>query len=87
VHSDWEYSDLAIELYDNSTSAWVTVWEYRLENPNYPDGSTDAWLMNQVDVTFPRIDSVNGIRVTSDPGSDNTYHSWEDPALVFNFYQ
>ena len=85
VHSDYESSDLTIQLYDNSIEDWVTVWEYTLNNPNYDgDDSPDLYFPGNIDVTFTNITSVGGIRVTSDPGSGQTYHDWE--GLVFNFF-
>jgi hypothetical protein len=85
VHDDYESSDLTIDLYDNSISDWVTVWEYTLNNPNYDfEDSPDLYFPGNIDVTFANITSVGGIRVTSDPGSDQTYHDWE--GLVFNFF-
>jgi hypothetical protein len=85
VHSDYESSDLSIDLYDNSIEDWVTVWSYTLNNPNYEvDDSADLYFPGNIDVTFANITSVGGIRVTSDPGSDQTYHDWE--GLVFNFF-
>jgi len=85
VHSDWESSDLTIELYDDSISDWVTVWSYTLINQNYDtENSADLHFPGNIDVTFANITSVSGIRVTSNPGSDETYHGWE--ALRFNFF-
>jgi hypothetical protein len=85
VHDEYESSDLTIDLYDNSISDWVTVWSYTLNNPNYEvDDSPDLYFPGNIDVTFANITSVGGIRVTSDPGSDQTYHDWE--GLVFNFF-
>jgi len=85
VHGDYESSDLTIDLYDNSISQWVTVWSYTLYNQNYDvDDSADLYFPGNIDVTFANITSVGGIRVTSDPGSDQTYHDWE--GLVFNFF-
>ena len=85
VHDDFESSDLTIDLYDDSIEDWVTVWEYTLNNPNYgEDDSPDLYFPGNIDVTFANITSVSGIRVTSDPGSDQTYHDWE--GLVFNFF-
>ena len=86
VHSDFESSDLTIDLYDDSVSEWVTVWSYTLHNQNYDlkNDSADLYFPGNVDVTFANIASVSGIRVTSDPGSDETYHDWG--GLVFNFF-
>lgn len=85
VHGDYEYSDLTIDLYDNSISDWVTVWSYTLNNPNYGDDSSpDLYFPGNIDVTFANITSVGGIRVTSDPGSDQTYHDFG--GLTFNFF-
>jgi len=85
VHSEFESSDLTIDLYDNSIEDWVTVWSYTLYNQNYDlNDSADLYFPGNVDVTFANIASVSGIRVTSDPGSDQTYHNWE--GLVFNFF-
>jgi len=85
VHSDYESSDLTIELYDDSISEWVTVWEYTLYNQNYDlESSPDLYFPGNIDVTFANITSVTGIRVTSDPGQEDTYHDWE--GLVFNFF-
>jgi len=86
VHSEFESSDLTIDLYDDSISEWVTVWSYTLHNQNYDfkDDSADLYFPGNVDVTFANIASVSGIRVTSDPGSDETYHDWG--GLVFNFF-
>jgi hypothetical protein len=85
VHQDYEYSDLTIDLYDDSISEWVTVWSYTLHNQNYDlNDSADLYFPGNVDVTFANIALVSGIRVTSDPGSDETYHDWG--GLVFNFF-
>ena len=85
VHDDFESSDLTIDLYDDSIEDWVTVWEYTLNNPNYgEDDSPDLYFPGNIDVTFANITSVSGIRVTSDPGSDQTYHDFE--GLIFNFF-
>jgi hypothetical protein len=85
VHQYYESSDLTIDLYDNSIDNWVTVWSYTLNNPNYDgDYSPDLYFPGNIDVTFTNITSVGGIRVTSDPGSGDTFHDWE--GLVFNFF-
>jgi len=85
VHQDYESSDLTIDLYDNSIEDWVTVWSYTLNNPNYGfDDSPDLYFPGNIDVTFANITSVGGIRVTSDPGSGDTFHDWG--GLVFNFF-
>jgi len=86
VHQDYEYSDLSIDLYDNSIEDWVTVWEYTLNNPNYnvDDDSPDFNFPGNIDVTFTNITSVGGIRVTSDPGQEQTYHDFD--TLRFNFF-
>lgn len=85
VHEEYESSDLTIDLYDNSIEDWVTVWSYTLNNQNYPfDYSTDLYFPGNIDVTFTNITSVGGIRVTSDPGSGDTFHDWG--GLVFNFF-
>lgn len=85
VHSEFEFSDLTIDLYDDSISEWVTVWSYTLHNQNYDfNDSADLYFPGNVDVTFANIASVSGIRVTSDPGSGDTYHDWG--GLVFNFF-
>ena len=86
VHSDYESSDLTIDLYDNSIEDWVTVWEYTLNNPNYnvDDDSPDFNFPGNIDVTFTNITSVGGIRVTSDPGQEQTYHDFD--TLRFNFF-
>lgn len=85
VHSDLPYSDFTIDLYDASTSSWVTVWSNRLENPNYPNSSSGDYFFN-VDVTFPVIKEVTALRLTSNPGSDQSYHDW-DNAANFELYQ
>jgi len=85
VHDEYESSDLTIDLYDNSISDWVTVWSYTLNNPNYSGNtSPDLYFPGNIDVTFENITSVGGIRVTSDPGSGDTFHDWG--GLVFNFF-
>jgi hypothetical protein len=85
VHSEFESSDLTIDLYDNSIEDWVTVWDYTLYNQNYDfESSPDLYFPGNIDVTFANITSVGGIRVNSDPGSGDTYHDWE--GLVFNFF-
>ena len=85
VHEEYESSDLTIDLYDNSIEDWVTVWSYTLYNQNYDaNDSADLYFPGNIDVTFENITSVGGIRVTSDPGSDQTYHDWG--GLVFNFF-
>ena len=85
VHEEYEYSDLTIQLYDNSIEDWVTVWEYTLNNPNYGfESSPDLYFPGNIDVTFANITSVSGIRVYSDPGQGQTYHDWG--GLVFNFF-
>jgi hypothetical protein len=85
VHDEYESSDLTIDLYDNSIEDWVTVWEYTLNNPNYDfNESPDLNFPGNIDVTFANITSVGGIRVTSDPGQDQTYHNFD--GLVFNFF-
>lgn len=86
VHSDFQVSNLTIDLYDSSRSAWVTVWSYRLENPYYPGDVSNDYLFNGLDIAFPTIAAVTAIRLTSDPGSDQTYHSWDDP-VQFGLYQ
>jgi hypothetical protein len=85
VNSGFEFSDLTIDLYDNSISEWVTVWEYTLNNQNYDlEDSPDLYFPGNIDVTFANITSVTGIRVTSDPGQGDTYNDWG--GLVFNFF-
>lgn len=85
VHGEYESSDLTIQLYDNSIEDWVTVWEYTLNNPNYDsESSPDLYFAGNIDVTFENITSVGGIRVTSDPESNQTYHNWD--SLRFNFF-
>ena len=85
VHDDYDYSDLSIDLYDDSIDNWVTVWSYTLNNPNLGfDDSPDLYFPGNIDVTFANITSVTGIRVTSDPGQGDTYHDWG--GLVFNFF-
>ena len=85
VHQDYEYSDLTIDLYDDSIDNWVTVWSYTLNNPNYDfESSPDLYFPGNIDVTFANITSVSGIRMYSDPGQGDTYHDWE--GLVFNFF-
>ena len=85
VHEEYESSDLTIQLYDNSIEDWVTVWTYTLINQNYDtEDSADLHFPGNIDVTFPKITSVSGIRVTSNPGSDQTYHDWY--GLKFNFF-
>jgi len=85
VHQDYEYSDLSIDLYDDSIDNWVTVWSYTLNNPNYDfDDSPDLYFPGNIDVTFTNITSVGGIRVTSDPGQEQTYHDFD--TLRFNFF-
>jgi hypothetical protein len=87
VHDNNAFSDLAIDLYDSSTSSWVNVWSYRLNNPYYPNSDSDDYFFN-VDVTFPTIDEVTAIRLTSDPTSNDTYHSWDVTGnTVFELYQ
>jgi hypothetical protein len=85
VHYDYEYSDLSIDLYDDSIDNWVTVWSYTLNNPNYDgDDSPDLYFPGNIDVTFANITSVSGIRMYSDPGQDQTYHDFD--GLTFNFF-
>ena len=85
VHSDYESSDLSIDLYDDSIDNWVTVWSYTLHNPNYDLGTgPDLYFPGNIDVTFANITSVSGIRVYSDPGQGDTYHDWG--GLTFNFF-
>jgi len=85
VHSDYESSNLKIELYSDSLFGWIEVWAYTLVNQNYTtDDSADLHFPGNIDVTFSNITSVSGIRVTSDPGSDQTYHDWG--GLHFNFF-
>jgi hypothetical protein len=85
VHYDYEYSDLSIDLYDDSIDNWVTVWSYTLNNPNYDgDNSPDLYFPGNIDVTFANITSVSGIRMYSDPGQDQTYHDFD--GLTFNFF-
>jgi hypothetical protein len=85
VHSDYESSNLKIELYSDSLFGWIEVWAYTLVNQNYDaESSADLHFPGNIDVTFSNIASVSGIRVTSDPGSGDTYHDWG--GLVFNFF-
>ena len=85
VHSDYESSDLSIDLYDDSIDNWVTVWSYTLNNPNYDlESGPDLYFPGNIDVTFANITSVSGIRVYSDPGQGDTYHDWG--GLTFNFF-
>ena len=85
VHNDFESSDLTIDLYDNSIEDWVTVWEYTLNNQNYDfNDSPDLYFPGNIDVTFTNITSVGGIRVTSDPEQEQTYHDFD--TLRFNFF-
>jgi hypothetical protein len=85
VHQDYEYSDLTIDLYDDSIDNWVTVWSYTLNNPNYDgDDSPDLYFPGNIDVTFTNITSVSGIRMYSDPGQGQTYHDFD--GLTFNFF-
>jgi hypothetical protein len=65
----------------------VTVWSKRLQNPNYLDDDSDDFLMNGIDTTFPEIASVTKIRVKSTPGSDQTYHDWDEDSTIFRFYK
>jgi hypothetical protein len=87
VHEDLPYSNLTIDLYDASASSWVTVWSYTLPNPNYPEDGSGDYLLNGIDVVFPAIGEVTRIRLTSDPGSDQTYHDWDQDSSNFNFYR
>lgn len=88
VHGDYASSDLTIELYDADTDEWITVWSYTLVNPNVGENNdSDDFYMNQVSVTFPAIAQVTRIRVSSDPGSNQTYHGWGISSTLFNFYR
>lgn len=92
VHEDHQFSDLTIDLFNSLTSTWVTVWSHRLENPYWnPDpflsGGSDDYFINGIDTTFPEIASVTKIRFTSDPGSDQTYHDWDQDSTIFRFYK
>ena len=87
VHSNLEFSNLTIQLFNSETSDWVTVWSKRLENPYYPEDNSDDFLMNDIDVTFPEISSVTKIRLSSNPGSDQTYHDWDQDSTIFRFYK
>jgi hypothetical protein len=86
VHNDYESSNLKIELYSDSLFGWIEVWAYTLVNQRYgiDETSADLHFPGNIDVTFSNIPSVSGIRVTSDPGSDQTYHDWG--GLHFNFF-
>jgi hypothetical protein len=94
VHGDHPYSDLTIELHDTATDNWITVWSYRLVNTHYTGvtgtgGDSDDFYIAGIDVSFPAITEVNGIRVSSDPGSDQTYHDWGITGidLIFELYK
>lgn len=88
VHSELPWSDLAIQLYNPvGAGSWVTVWTRRLENPNYPDSGSDDFFVDGIDVTFPQIEIVQRIRFTSNPGSDQTYHDWDQDPTLFSFYR
>jgi hypothetical protein len=90
VHEDHAYSDLTIELHDVATDNWITVWSYRLVNTHYGSShNSDDFYIAGIDVSFPAITEVNGIRVSSDPGSDQTYHEWGVTGvdLIFELYK
>ena len=85
VHSDYKLTHLTIDLYDNSIRDWKNVWTYTIKNQNYNvSDSPDFNFPDNIDVTFTNITSVGGIRVTSDPGQDQTYHDFG--TLRFNFF-
>ena len=86
VHGDMPWSDLTIELYDNLPHSWVTVWHKRLQNSHYPNDDSDDFHFNGIDVTFPRVSWVTKLKITSTPGSDQTYHSWDQDSTIFRFY-
>lgn len=86
VHNDHPWSDLTIELYDDLPNAWVTVWSKRLTNTNYPGDDSNDYFMDGIDVTFPVVSDVTKIRLTSTPGSDQTYHDWDQDSTIFRFF-
>ena len=87
VHQDYQSSNLTLDLYDALTSTWITVWTKNLQNPNYPDNDSNDFFVNGIDVTFPEIAQVTQIRFTSDPGSGQTYHDWDEDSTLFDFYK
>ena len=87
VHDSNQFSDLTIQLFNSVTSTWITVRSYQLQNLNYPDDSGDDYFVNSIDVTFPEVASVTRIKLTSDPGSDQTYHDWGSDSTLFKFYK
>ena len=87
VHQDYQFSDLTIDLYNSADSQWITVWSKRLLNPNYPGDDSGDFTMNRIDVTFPEIYSVTKIKLTSNPGSGQTYHDWDQDSTIFRFYK
>lgn len=87
VHEDFRYSDLSISLFNDDTQTWKKVWRHRLANPNYHNTDSDDYSMEHVDVTFGEMSNVSKIKVSSSPAIDNTYHSWDDETLRFNFYK
>ncbi|CAB4174779.1 hypothetical protein UFOVP972_77 [uncultured Caudovirales phage] len=57
-------------------------------NPNeFLSEDSSDYFVNGSDVTFPEISSVTKIRLTSDPGSGQTYHDWDQDSTIFSFYK
>jgi hypothetical protein len=86
IHEELQSSVLTLDLYDAFTSTWITVWSKDFQNTNYPDNSND-FFVDGIDVTFPEISQVTRIRFTSDPGSNQTYHDWDQDSTLFDFYK
>ncbi len=57
----------SIELFNPSTSVWVTVWTLT---------SASDFAMNGINVTFGSISQVNQMRINSSPFLNQTYHSF-----------
>ena len=86
VHEEYPYSDLTLQLHNKLTNQWVTVWSKRLQNLNYLNSDSEDYFMNRLDRTFEVIPEVDQIRFTSNPESNQTYHTWGDTATIFKFY-
>jgi hypothetical protein len=87
VHSQLSSSNLSISLYNDDTDSWQTVWQYTLMNPNNPEDDSRDYFMNGINVTFDTIPAITKIKVSSSPGSDQSYHDWDINSTLFKFYK
>jgi hypothetical protein len=65
---------------------WNDNWALTTYNQQRPYDDCSI-LIFDCEIDCPEmVYHVDKIRVTSNPGSDQSYHDWEDSTLVFKFY-